>query len=194
MTMNDTYSPRFRVALALVGTLIGCSESNAIYQADAAPADSGGGSDVSVRDSVSVDSASIDATTSEADAGRADASPSMDADVIADAGAADVPEDATLVRYERDVRPLLEASACNDCHSGEGIEMDYAWISAPGDGWCDPIEYERRWNCVEVHARTQTVDPIRGCESDFYHRHGEPCFMEEARLRVLAWAADGYLE
>jgi hypothetical protein len=201
MTLNNTHcapatetAPRFAaVALAVVGTLIGCSESMDVYLADAESADAGGLLDASVRDSARVDSASIDASR-EDDAGRPDAGPTMDAGVPADANVGDVPEDAAYIRYERDVRPLLEASACGDCHEGVGIVMDYSWISAPGETWCNPEDYGQRWNCFEEHARTQTVATGQGCDSDFYHRHGEPCFMEEERSQVLRWAADGYRE
>lgn len=168
------------VALVAAGALLGCSESITVEQADAASMDAS-----------FADSARVDAT-SAADAGvDADLS---DARAIRDASVGDVPEDAARTRYGRDVRPLLEASACGDCHAGVGVEMDYAWISAPGETWCSGADYERRWNCFEEHARTQTVAEGQGCGSDFYHRHGEPCFMEEARLQILGWAADGYLE
>ncbi|MFK8000721.1 MAG: hypothetical protein AB8H86_14070 [Polyangiales bacterium] len=155
------------VVLALA-TLLGCSESTPIDQADSALMDA------SPSDSVSVDAR--------------DAGPASDASVT------DVPEDALRIRYERDVRPLLEASACGDCHAGVAIDMDYAWISAAGESWCTGDDYERRWNCFEEHARTQTVATGQGCDSDFYHRHGEPCFTEETRTRILGWAAGGYLE
>lgn len=196
MTTNNTYpapvraaAPRFAaVALAIMGTLMGCSESITVD-----PVDVGVMSDVSLGDSAIVDSAIMDATPREEDAGS-DANPVMDGGVMADANVADVPDDAAYIRYERDVRPLLEASACGDCHAGVGIVMDYAWISAPGETWCYPEDYGQRWNCFEEHARTQTVATGQGCDSDFYHRHGEPCFMEEAQSQVLRWAADGYRE
>lgn len=117
---------------------------------------------------------------------------------VGDAGG-DAPEDAERPRYNRDVRPLLEASACGSCHSVTGVEMTYEWMSAPGTSWCRPEllsgRYERRWSCFETHARTQTgVAGTQGCGSDFYHRHGEPCFTEAERSTVLAWANGGYAE
>lgn len=165
--------PRRAVLLALMSTLGGCSEStpsprDAAAQ-DSAPPDSG-----------------VDAFASDAFA--TDAAPDT---TILDAS--DVPEDATYVRYERDVRPMLEASACGDCHA-PSIVMDYAWISAPGETWCSGSRYDRRWHCFEEHARTQVAGTDGSCATDFYHRHGEPCFEEETQQRVLSWAADGYRE
>lgn len=210
MTKNNTHCtaptsppvPGFAlVALTVVGALIGCTESieplpdgsarvDGAVQQDAAPADSGG--DVSLRGDSATDA------TWEEDADSPDANPFVDAGVI-DANTADVPEDVpedvAYVSYEMDVRPLLESSACADCHAGVGIVMDYAWISAPGETWCaGDLGYDRRWNCFEEHARTQMAGPGDACETDFYHRHGEPCFTEDARSRVLEWAADGYRE
>ena len=143
--------------------------------------------------------ARVDAATQHADAaaedsGGFDAAGRQDVNPP-DALAADVAEDVALIRYERDLRPLLEASACGSCHAEVGVVMDYAWMSAPGDSWCDgDLGYERRWSCFEEHARTQTAGAGEECDSDFYHRHGEPCFEEQTRSRVLEWAADGFLE
>lgn len=136
------------------------------------------------------DSGPPDATTDSGDPAASDTAP----DTLAlDADTPDVPVDATYVRYERDVRPLLEASACGDCHEGI-VVMDYSWMSAPGETWCSGRRYDRRWHCFEEHARTQVAGIDGSCDTAFYHRHGEPCFEEETRLRVLRWAADGYRE
>lgn len=171
------------LALAVIGTLIGCSDSTVVHEAEAASVDSGSVLDASLGDTANRDSAQ--------DGDADDANQTIDAGVIADA--ADVPGDAAYIRYERDLRPLLEASACGDCHAGVGVVMDYSWISAAGETWCTGEDYERRWNCFEEHARTQ-MEVDQRCRSDFYHRHGEPCFMEDTRLRVLGWAADGFRE
>src|SRR5262249_12134845 len=101
--------------------------------------------------------------------------------------------DAATLHYERDVQPLLEASACGDCHT---YDMDYEWVSSPGTTWCTaPFTNngsgEHRWLCIEVHARTQMRDGDR-CITDFYHRHGEPCFTDAERDVVLRWAAAGF--
>ncbi len=168
--------PRRAVLLALMSTLGGCSESTPSPR-DAAAQDS----------AMAQDSAPPDAASdSSVDALASDAAP------ILDASTSDAPEDATYVRYERDVRPMLEASACGDCHVAIG--MDYAWISAPGETWCSGSRYDRRWHCFEEHARTQVAGTDGSCDTDFYHRHGEPCFEEETQQRVLSWAADGYRE
>ena len=130
-----------------------------------------------------------------------DAAATPDAFVAAQVDAANVhlvdapPEDAPRLSYTRDVRPMLEASRCGDCHAVSMVEMSYAWISAPGTTWCRSETYAARRSCFEEHARTQTGDEsARSCGSTFYHRHGQPCFTEAARATVLAWAAGGFAE
>ena len=136
-----------------------------------------------------------DASETQADAIRVampDAN-AVDASVQADAIA--VNEDAHTLRYERDVRPVLEASRCGSCHAEFAVEMSYAWIRAAGTTWCRGETYAARWSCFETHARTQTTNETTGnCSSSFYHRHGEPCFSESERATVLAWAAGGFAE
>ena len=139
------------------------------------------------------DDSEPDAATEPFDGSAPDRSTSMDSAMV---DAPDIFEDTTqdvpVVRYTRDVRPLLEASECGACHR-DILTMDYAWISAPGETWCSPGEYEHRYDCFEEHARTQARrDSV--CVTDFYHRHGEPCFDDETKETVLAWAAGGYLE
>lgn len=128
-----------------------------------------------------------------------DASIASDATLIPDAHAADAASpstpDAARLSYERDVRPVLEASRCGSCHGESGgVVMSYAWISAPGTTWCQGELYARRWSCFEEHARTQTGDETTAHCSAFYHRHGEPCFSEIEQATVLAWAAGGFAE
>jgi hypothetical protein len=120
----------------------------------------------------------------------------IDAANLPDAYVVDAPPvDAPRLSYTRDVRPVLEASRCGDCHAGSMVEMSYAWISAPGTTWCRSETYAARWSCFEEHARTQTGDEAApSCGSTFYHRHGQPCFTEAARATVLAWAAGGFAE
>ena len=150
--------------------------------------------------------ASLDAADPTPDASEAARPDALLADAYAappdaaaippDTHAVDAPPwDAPRLRYERDVRPVLEASACGSCHSDSAPALSYAWISAPGTSWCFAEEYSRRWSCFEEHARTQTGDEgAPSCGSDFYHRHGEPCFSEAERATVLAWARGGFAE
>lgn len=116
-------------------------------------------------------------------------------DAAAQADAVVVNEDAPRIQYERDVRPVLEASRCGSCHAeSAGVVMSYAWMSTAGTSWCSGDAYARRWSCFETHARTQTGDETTAHCSAFYHRHGEPCFSENERATVLAWAAGGFAE